>query len=157
MTPDHDIDRVLDRWLTEGPTQMPGRFLDETLDRIDRMPSGHLVGLRARLRPMHVDPRLAVAAAVIVAIAAAMSFMVLRGPAVGVNPIADANRRALGLRSLGHRVVRVGREMDVGRQSGLSERPRPGHRGGHQVRGHDPVDQWLQRLDGQRVVVRWAR
>ena len=38
MTPDHDIERVLDRWFTEGPTQMPDRFLDDTLDRIDRAP-----------------------------------------------------------------------------------------------------------------------
>ena len=30
MTPDNDIERVLDQWFAEGPTQMPGRFLDDT-------------------------------------------------------------------------------------------------------------------------------
>ena len=38
MTRDQDIERVLDQWFTEGPTQMPSRFLDDTLDRIDRAP-----------------------------------------------------------------------------------------------------------------------
>ena len=30
MTPDHDIERVLERWFTEGPTQMPDRLLEDT-------------------------------------------------------------------------------------------------------------------------------
>ena len=55
MTPDHDIERVLDRWFTEGPTQMPDRFLDDTLDRIDRAPRPRLAGLRTRL-PVHGCP-----------------------------------------------------------------------------------------------------
>ena len=42
MTRDHDIERVLDQWFTEGPTQMPDRFLDGTLDRIDRAPQRRL-------------------------------------------------------------------------------------------------------------------
>ena len=43
MTRDHDIERVLDRWLTEGPT-WPASFLDDTLDRIDRAPQRRLAG-----------------------------------------------------------------------------------------------------------------
>jgi hypothetical protein len=38
MTRDRDIERVLDRWFAEGPTQMPYQFLDVVVDRIDRVP-----------------------------------------------------------------------------------------------------------------------
>lgn len=86
MTPDHDIERVLDRWLTEGPTQMPERFLDATLDRIDGGPAGRLTGLPARVRATRTDPRLAVAAVVMVAVAAAAIFIAYRGPGVGESP-----------------------------------------------------------------------
>jgi hypothetical protein len=68
MTRDQDIDRVLDQWFTEGPTQMPSRFLDDTLDRIDRAPQQRLAGLRTRLPAMSPYLRLA-AAAVVVAVA----------------------------------------------------------------------------------------
>ena len=39
MTRDQDIELALDQWFTEGPTQMPNRFLVDTLDRIDRLPA----------------------------------------------------------------------------------------------------------------------
>ena len=37
MTRDQDIERVLERWFTEGPTQMPDRLF-EYVDHIDRLP-----------------------------------------------------------------------------------------------------------------------
>ena len=86
MTPDNDIERVLDQWFAEGPMQMPGRFLDDTLGRIDREPKRRLVGLRPMV--VHADPRRLAAAAAVVAllIAGIGSAVVLRTPAVGVNP-----------------------------------------------------------------------
>jgi hypothetical protein len=69
MTPDHDIERVLDEWFAEGPTQMPSRFLTDTLDRIDRAPHRRLADLRPRLRPMNSNLRLAAAAAAVLLVA----------------------------------------------------------------------------------------
>ena len=86
MTPDNDIERVLDQWFAEGPTQMPSRFFDDTLGRIDRTPRRRLVALRPRVA--HMDPRRLLAAAAVVAllIAGIGSALVLRTPAVGVSP-----------------------------------------------------------------------
>jgi hypothetical protein len=69
MTRDQDIERVLDQWLAEGPTQMPGRFLDDTLDHIDRAPHRRLAGLRWRLLAINPNLRLAAAAAATLLIA----------------------------------------------------------------------------------------
>ena len=63
MTRDQDIERVLERWFAEGPTQMPSRFLDDTLDRIDRAPQHHVA--RLRTRPV-MNPILRFAAAAVV-------------------------------------------------------------------------------------------
>jgi hypothetical protein len=79
MTRDQDIDRVLDHWFTEGPTQMPDRFLTDTLDRIDRAPQPRLARLRTRLPVMNVTVRLAAIAAVIV-IAVGVGFVLPRLP-----------------------------------------------------------------------------
>ncbi len=38
MTPDRDIDRLLGRWLADGPTEAPDRVLDVVVDRIARHP-----------------------------------------------------------------------------------------------------------------------
>jgi hypothetical protein len=86
MTRDQDIERVLEQWFAEGPTQMPSRFLDDTLDRIDRAPRGRLAGLRPRLLAMKPDLRLAAAAAVVLFIAGIGLTMLSRAPAVGVGP-----------------------------------------------------------------------
>lgn len=69
MTPDHDIERVLDHWFSEGPTQMPSRFLDDTLERIDRAPQHRLARLRTRLLVMNPNIRFAMAAAVVLVVA----------------------------------------------------------------------------------------
>jgi hypothetical protein len=69
MTRDQDIERVLDQWFIEGPTQMPSRFLDDTLDRIDRAPQHRLARLQTRLLAMHPDLRFAAAAAIVLAVA----------------------------------------------------------------------------------------
>ena len=40
MTHDRDIDRLLDHWFADGPTQAPDRVVDVVADRIGRQPSG---------------------------------------------------------------------------------------------------------------------
>ena len=82
MTHEHDIDHVLDRWFTEGPTQMPQRFLGDTLDRIDRLPPRRFT----RLRPAWlVSPalRLAAAAVVVVAVVGIGAGLLIQTGAVG--------------------------------------------------------------------------
>lgn len=86
MTGDQDIERVLEQWFAEGPTQMSSRFLDDTLDRIDRAPKRRLAGLRPRLLAMNPNLRLAAAAAVVLLIAGTAFAVVSRAPAVGVSP-----------------------------------------------------------------------
>jgi hypothetical protein len=77
MTSERDIERILDRWFTERPTQVADRVLDEAADRIARQPQQP--AWRVSLRDSHVNtyvkPLLAVAAIVVVAVA---GFAVLR-------------------------------------------------------------------------------
>jgi hypothetical protein len=68
MTTDHDIERVLDRWFTDGPTRMPDRFLDDTLGRIDYSRRPVLSSLRTWAGSMDARLRFGVAAAVVLAV-----------------------------------------------------------------------------------------
>ncbi len=104
MTHDQDIERVLDRWLSEGPTQMPERFLVDTLDRIDRAPQPRLAGLRSRLPYMHPGLRLAAAAAVVLAVAAVGAGIVMRTATVGGPPLAGAGTVPASLQAEWHLV-----------------------------------------------------
>jgi hypothetical protein len=83
MTHDQDIERVLDRWLSEGPTQMPARFLIDTLERIDRAPQPRLAGLRTRLPVMNPTLRFAAAAAVVLAMAGIGAGLIIRTGGIG--------------------------------------------------------------------------
>jgi hypothetical protein len=71
MTSDRDIERILDHWLTERPTQVSDRVLDEVADRIARHPQQP--AWRVSRRDFHVStylkPLLAVAAVVVIAVA----------------------------------------------------------------------------------------
>ena len=69
MTSERDIEKVLDRWLAERPTQVADRVLDEVADRIGREPQQpawlvwrdiHVIG--------YLKPLAAIAAVVLVAI-----------------------------------------------------------------------------------------
>jgi hypothetical protein len=93
MTRDQEIERVLDRWFTEGPTQMPSRFLDDTLDRIDRVPQQRLAGLRTRLPGMNpYRGFVAVATAAVVVTVAGFGAAVLTQPGgiAGTSPRGSA-------------------------------------------------------------------
>jgi hypothetical protein len=71
MTNDRDVQRLLDRWLTERPTQVADRVLDEVADRIARQRQEP--GWRVARRDLHVNsyvkPLVAIAAVVVVAAA----------------------------------------------------------------------------------------
>jgi hypothetical protein len=77
MTSERDIERVLDHWFTERPTQAADRVLDEVADRIARQPQQP--AWRVSRRDSHVNTNLkallAVAAIIVVAVA---GFAVLR-------------------------------------------------------------------------------
>src|SRR3954447_2419751 len=84
MRRDRDIERVLDRWFVDGPTQMPDQFFDAVLDRVDRIPQRRLARLQTRLLDMHLNLRLVAAAATIIVVAGfgAVWFNQSRGVAV---------------------------------------------------------------------------
>jgi hypothetical protein len=85
MTSERDIERLLDHWLAERPTQVADRVLDEVADQIARQPQQP--AWRVSWRDTHVigyfKPLAAVAAVILVAV---VGFAVLRpssGPNVG--------------------------------------------------------------------------
>jgi hypothetical protein len=82
MTSDRDIERVLDHWFTDRPTQVADRVLDQVADRIARQPQqpAWLVW-----RDSHVSSYLKYAAAVAaVILVAAVGFAVI-GPSADPN------------------------------------------------------------------------
>jgi hypothetical protein len=82
MTSERDIERVLDRWFTERPTQIADRVLDEVADRIARQPQQPTwrVSRRDSYVNTYLKPLLAVAAIVVVAVA---GFAILRPSSAG--------------------------------------------------------------------------
>jgi hypothetical protein len=83
MTQERDIELVLEHWFTEGPTSMPSRFLDDTLERIERAPRRRVAGLGRRFvagRPIH---RLVAAAAVVLVVVGAGAVLLDRNDGVG--------------------------------------------------------------------------
>jgi hypothetical protein len=102
MTHDHDIERVLDRWFSEGPTQMPARFLVDTLDRIDRAPKPRLAGLRTRFPAMHPSLRFAAAAVIVLAVAGLGVAVLTRTGGVGSTPGAGSGSQPSSLQGTWH-------------------------------------------------------
>jgi len=68
MTRDRDIERALERWFADGPSQMPDQFFDDVLDLVDHVPQRRLARLQTRLLAMNLNLRIAAAAATIVAV-----------------------------------------------------------------------------------------
>jgi hypothetical protein len=71
MTSERDIERLLDRWFTERPTQVPDRTLDGVADRIARQPQQPAWRVLGKDSPVttYFKPLLAVAAVVAIAVA----------------------------------------------------------------------------------------
>ena len=82
MTRDIDIDRVLERWLADGPSVMPERFFNSTLDRIDRTPQRRLG--RALTRVATMNRSILYAAAAVVLIVGLGGAAILSAPSSGV-------------------------------------------------------------------------
>lgn len=70
MRRDRDIERVLDAWLSQGPTVMPDRLFDGILDRVERQPQRRLARIQRGILTMRPINLIAAAAAVIVVIGA---------------------------------------------------------------------------------------
>ncbi|HKB28313.1 MAG TPA: hypothetical protein VKC59_04755 [Candidatus Limnocylindrales bacterium] len=83
MTRNREIERVLEEWFSEGPTQMPDHLFTAVVDRIDRVPQRRLAQLTTRLLAMNSNLRLAAAAAIILAVAGVGAFAFSRGPSSG--------------------------------------------------------------------------
>jgi hypothetical protein len=79
MTRDQDIERVLERWLSDGPAHMPDHVFSTVVDRIDRTPQRRLAGFLTRYAHMPANLRLtAVAATFVVVIGALGAYVLLR-------------------------------------------------------------------------------
>ena len=92
MTRDQDIERVLERWFSEGPTQMPDRLF-EYVDHIDRLPQRRRARLMTRFVAMNSTVRLAAAAVVILIVGVAGAVFLTRPASVGTEPSPDALRQ----------------------------------------------------------------
>src|SRR5829696_4459064 len=68
MTRDREIERVLDAFYAEGPTEMPDRVFLGVFDRIDRVPQRRLARLETRINAMTVNLRFVAAAAIAVGV-----------------------------------------------------------------------------------------
>jgi hypothetical protein len=82
MTRDRDIERVLDRFYAEGPSEMPDRLLLGVFDRIEHVPQRRLA-LLTRFATMNTNLRLAAAAAIVVAVVGVGAFALSQRPSVG--------------------------------------------------------------------------
>ena len=89
MTRDREIERVLEHWLSEGPTQMPDHVFTTVVDRIDRVPQRRLARLMTRFASMSIQLRiaaLAAAAMVVVGVLAGVGLLRSSGSSVGDTP-----------------------------------------------------------------------
>jgi hypothetical protein len=81
MTPQLDVDRVLEDWLAEGPSRLPDRVLRATVDQLDEIKQRRLWWLPGSER-MHriILPVTGVAAALVVAVVTLVSLNGGPGP-----------------------------------------------------------------------------
>ena len=84
MTRDHDIERVLERWFTEGPTQMPQPLPRRHARSHRPMPrSGASRVSRTEVPGMHAASRVAAAVAVVLVVAGVGAAILSRNDSVG--------------------------------------------------------------------------
>jgi hypothetical protein len=68
MTPERDIERILETWMEPGPSTMPDRLFDAVVDRIERVPQRRALRPITRFQAMPNMLKAAGAAAVILLI-----------------------------------------------------------------------------------------
>ena len=165
MTHERDIERLLDTWFSDGPTETPDRVIDTVADRIARQPQRPAWRLTWRHHPLnaYLKPLALVAATILVAF---LGFNLVGGfktnsdvaapsPAPSATPspkpIADADARRIGEPAGELGCVRVRpptglRRAPARRRPRLGELQRPvhlhhagglGEPRGHQSRLHD--------------------
>ena len=78
MNGDRDLDRVLERWLSEGASEMPDRLFDAVTDRIERVPQARVARLHLRFFDMKRYQRFAAAGAAVLLIAIGGSAVLAR-------------------------------------------------------------------------------
>ena len=69
MNQQRDIERLLDHWFSDGPTEAPDRVIDRIADRIERQSQRHAWRLQRRPYPMNTYAKIAVAAAAVLIVA----------------------------------------------------------------------------------------
>jgi hypothetical protein len=82
MTRPDDIERVLDQFYAEGPSEMPDRLFLGVIDRIERVPQRRLAFM-TRFTNMNSNLRLAAAAAIVVAVVGVGAFALSQRSDVG--------------------------------------------------------------------------
>ena len=78
MTKERDFERLLDQWLSDGPTESPDRVLEAVADRIERQSQRPAWRLHRRLIPM-TTPLKAAAGMAAVILAAVVGFNLIGG------------------------------------------------------------------------------
>jgi hypothetical protein len=99
MSADQDIERLLDRWLADGPEEVADRVLDRALDIINQPNQRRILRAPRRYVPMSLAYRLAAAAAIlvlggtglIVALGSFGSAPTVGGPQASATPVASAS------------------------------------------------------------------
>lgn len=89
MTPQRDIERLLDAWLADGPTEVSERTFDEAVERIRRQrqrPAWHLLWKEPTVAS-YFKPIAAVAAILVVALAVGLNLLPGRSSGPGGLPI----------------------------------------------------------------------
>lgn len=92
MTRDRDIERVLDQFYADGPSEMPDRVFVGVFDRIERVPQRRLAFGMTRFATMNFKLRLAAAAAIVVALVGVGAFAYSRMSNVASPPSAAPAR-----------------------------------------------------------------
>lgn len=85
MTPDRDIERILDAFLADGADELPDRVLDATFARVERTSQVRRAPTR-RFTPMLPTLRLGIAAAITLAVGVAIAPMLAPSPAPSPTP-----------------------------------------------------------------------
>jgi hypothetical protein len=91
MTQQPDIERLLDHWFAEGPSQVPDRVFDDAVGRLDRQSQTSAWRLRWRNLNVTTPARLAVAAIAIIAVLGAGLVVLRPSSNVGQPPIPTAS------------------------------------------------------------------
>ena len=83
MTPERDIERVLDVWLETGPSVMPDRVYDAVLDRIEHVPQRGTRPFTRRFHPMSSTLKLVAVTVLATAVGlGAFSFLATTSPTI---------------------------------------------------------------------------